>query len=69
MLLDGHIHMHHSPTMSIEENQVKLINSMKAAGIDGELIIPLDPKGDGSSFKSEDRIDQISKLTQVNNNN
>lgn len=68
MLLDGHIHMHYSPTMSIKENQTKLINSMNTVGIDGGLVISLDPKGEGSSFTSKDRIDQIIKFTQIKDN-
>ena len=67
MLLDGHIHMHYSPEMSISETQRKLINSLKSAGFDGGLVISLDPKGDGSGFTPEYRINQIIELTQAKN--
>lgn len=65
MLLDGHVHMHYSPETSTQKMQSQLISSMHSVGIDGGLIISLDPKGDGSNFTPKQRIDQVIALTRA----
>lgn len=65
MLLDGHVHMQYSSAIDILKMQNQLISSMNKAGIDGGMIISLDPNGDGSSFLPQQRIDQIIDLTKA----
>ena len=59
MILDGHIHTADTPGISGSECRESLLSNMRKAGIDGGMIISMDPMGDGSHFSAGERLDKL----------
>ena len=59
MVLDGHIHTANTPGISGRECRESLLARLKEAGIDGGMIMSMDPMGDGRQFSARERLDKL----------
>jgi predicted TIM-barrel fold metal-dependent hydrolase len=68
MILDGHIHTAYAPDISAGECRASLVSHMKEAGVDGGMLLSMDPRGDGARFTAHERLENLMALTDNNPN-
>jgi predicted TIM-barrel fold metal-dependent hydrolase len=62
MILDGHIHTSDTPGISGRECRESLLSRMANAGIDGGMLLSMDPLSDGEKFAASERLDRLMEM-------
>ena len=59
MVLDGHIHTSCTPDISGRECRESLLSRMGEAGVDGGMLLSMDPMGCGKQFTARERLEKL----------